>query len=505
MNYRRVYRSVCRLFFVVLPLVAVTVSAAVPANALAGANPINPGATSEAKELLNTLYTVSGKNIITGQHDYLESPDEINNRLTRLSGQYAGVHGYELGPIMGQTPSQIAEQRRNVVNSAINWYRSGGIVAMTFHEALPGTSPLWSNVQKSISQADFDKYVTPGTDEYKALIADLDSVAASLETLKDAGVPVLWRPYHEMNGDWFWWGKKTNFPALWNLMYDRFVNVHHLDNLIWVWSPNAPTNSNYSYGSYFPGLANVDVLALDIYNNDFRQSYYDNLLKLAQGKPIAIGESGEMPDPGVLASSQPRWSYFMTWGSMLTDNNSTSTIDTFMNSNYFLSKFKLSLLDKLPVLPLLEQPVVPLPSGLFGEYYSNANLTGVPLTRTDAKIDFNWRSGSPGMSIPNDNYSVRWTGQIKPLYSETYTFSTLSDDGVRVWVNGSLIIDSWFKQSWYERFGSIALNAGQLYDIKVEYYEGQGDSMARLMWQSASQTKQTVPPEVLFHSGALLQ
>ncbi|WP_138494618.1 glycosyl hydrolase [Paenibacillus pinistramenti] len=499
MNYR-MFRIVRRVLSIVLPLCFVLASgSAAPASAVSAANPIDPGATAEAKQLLNTLYTVTGKNIISGQHDYLESPDEINNKLNRISTQYAALHGYELGPIMGQTAAQIAEQRKNVVNSAINWYRAGGIVTMTFHEALPGTAPVWSNVQKSVSQADFDKYVTPGTPQYNSLIADLDSVAASLETLRDAGVPVLWRPYHEMNGDWFWWGKKSNFSALWNLMYDRFVNVHHLDNLIWVWCPNAPTSSNYTYGDYFPGLSKVDVLALDIYNNDFRQSYYDNLLKLAQGKPIAIGENGEMPSPSLLSASQQNWAYFMTWGSMLTQNNSNDTIYSYMNSSYYLTRAEFSLISKIAGSPV----TAPLVNGLYGEYFPNLNLSGVPLTRTDAKLDFNWRSGSPGMSVPNDNFSVRWTGQIQPRYSETYTFSTLSDDGIRVWVNGTLIIDSWIKQSWTERRGSIALTAGQLYDIKIEYYEGQGDSMVKLMWQSASQTKETVPAEVLFQPGAL--
>jgi mannan endo-1,4-beta-mannosidase len=302
-----------------------------------------------------------------------------------------------------------------------------------------------------------------------------------------------------MNGDWFWWGKKSNFTVLWNLMYNRFVNVHHLDNLIWVWSPNAPTSSTYAYSSYFPGISRVDVLALDIYNNDFRQSYYDNLLTLAQGKPIAIGENGELPSPSLLSSSQPRWAYYMTWGSMLTENNADNTIETYMNSNYYLSKSKLALIDRTPPSNGQLQPLV---NGLFGEYFTNENLTGVPLTRIDPDINFNWHSGSPGMSIPSDHFSIRWTGRIRPLYSETYTFSTLSDDGIRVWVNGSLIIDSWMKQSWTERFGSIALQAGHLYDIKVEYYEGQGDSMAQLMWQSASQSKETVPPGVLFQPGS---
>ncbi|WP_223066920.1 glycosyl hydrolase [Paenibacillus caui] len=493
----RMYRFIYRILSISLLLSLCSSSLGAPASwAAMMMSPVNPKVTREARELLNTLYHVSGENIIAGQHDYLESPDDQNNKLNKISGQYAGLHGYELGAISGQTEDQIARQRSSVVDSAIRWYKAGGMVSITFHESLPGTAKAWSNVQKSISQSEFDKYVTPGTAEYGKLIQDLDSVAASLKKLSDAGVPVLWRPYHEMNGDWFWWGQKNHFNKLWNVMYDRFVNVHGLNNLLWVWSPNAPNGYAEPYSLYFPGLAKVDVLAIDIYNSDFRQSYYDGLLSLAQGKPIAIGESGELPDLEALEITQNKWAYMMTWGKMLTENNSASRISTFMNSGYVLSRDKLVLVQQN--VSSFAKAAVPLENGLYGEYFSNAKLSGVPIMRKDDSIQFNWRNGSPELSIPKDFFSVRWTGKIQPLYSEKYTISTLSDDGIRVWIDGNLIIDSWFRQSWVERKGKIDLSAGQLYDIKVEYYEARGDSMVKLMWESPSQSKEIVPPGALF-------
>ncbi|WP_245237015.1 PA14 domain-containing protein, partial [Paenibacillus ihuae] len=141
----------------------------------------------------------------------------------------------------------------------------------------------------------------------------------------------------------------------------------------------------------------------------------------------------------------------------------------------------------------------PAANGLQGEYFNNMQLAGTPaVVRNDAVLDLNWRLGSPDAAIGVDFFSVRWSGKIKPLYSETYQIYTSSDDGVRVWVNGSLIIDSWVKQSGTERMGSINLQAGQLYDIKVEYYENQGDARAKLMWESPSQLKGTVPSSALF-------
>nr|WP_233181967.1 PA14 domain-containing protein [Paenibacillus sonchi] len=524
------------------------------AAASSSSAPVNPNASPAAVKLLDDLNAISGKGIITGQHDYLENPDEFSNRLKWTSGKYAALHGYELGLISGQSESTGASQRRNVVNSAINWYKNGGIVVMTFHEQLPGTSYQWANVQKTLSQTEFNKYVTPGTAQYNSLIADLDKVAVSLKSLRDAGVPVLWRPYHEMNGNWFWWGKKNNFAELWNIMYDRFVNVHQLNNLLWVWNPNAPNASSDPYELTYPGADKVDVLAADIYNNDYMNKYHDSLLSLADGKPIAIGENGEMPSTAKLQLSQRQWVYMMNWGKMLYENNSTTTIKNFMNDSYTvtLDQYKAGLVETpaapaptvtptpaptvtptpaptatptpaptatptpaptatptpAPTAKPIATPVLspddgmvilPTVNGLQGEYFKNMTLSGTPvLVRNDAVVNFNWRQAAPVSSLGVDSFSIRWTGLIKPSYSETYTISTTSDDGIRVWIDGTAVIDSWTKQSGTERTGNITLKAGQLYDIKVEYYENAGDANIRLMWQSTSQTKATVPTSALY-------
>ncbi|MNB80314.1 PA14 domain protein [compost metagenome] len=129
-------------------------------------------------------------------------------------------------------------------------------------------------------------------------------------------------------------------------------------------------------------------------------------------------------------------------------------------------------------------------AGLKGEYYSNMNLTGLQLTRLDETVNFNWGEGSPINSIPIDKFSVRWTGSIQPLFSETYTLNVVTDDGVRLWVDGKLLIDSWVIQAG-ERVGtSIPFKAGQRYDIRIEYFENTGGASAVLYWSSASQTKQ---------------
>ncbi|WP_338792618.1 PA14 domain-containing protein [Bernardetia sp. MNP-M8] len=148
----------------------------------------------------------------------------------------------------------------------------------------------------------------------------------------------------------------------------------------------------------------------------------------------------------------------------------------------------------------LDEPVSTDGTGLQATYYNNIDFTGTSINRIDATVNFNWGNSSPSSSIQNDTYSVRWTGQIKPAYSETYTFYTNTDDGVRLWVNEVLLIDKWVNQGATEHTGTITLNGGQSYTIKLEYFENTGNAVAQLSWSSASQTKEIVPQTVLYPS-----
>ncbi|MEK5464051.1 glycosyl hydrolase [Paenibacillus sp. FSL R7-0210] len=448
-----------------------------------------------ARKLLETLYWLQGQGMISGQHDYLESPDDINNKLKNTAGSYAGLHGYEMGPISGQTEKLISSQRQGVTDSAIRWHKAGGIVAMTYHANLPGSAPAWTNVSMSLSEANFSKYITAGTPEYTAMIAELDKVAVFLKKLDDAGVPVLWRPYHEMNGGWFWWGQKSSFVTLWEIMFQRYTVYHQLHNLLWVWSPNAKNKNSEEPAKYYPGSGRVDVLAADIFEGDYKVSHHDTLWDLGRGKLIAIGENGELPPPAVLAGTQNKWSYQMTWGKMLYERNKDAVIQAFMKNSAVFSRDDYSA---KAAAYASSGGVLPKP-GLYGQYYNNITLSGTPaLTRTDANINFVWRQAAPDPAVHADLFSVRWSGRISAAYSETYTIYSYSDDGIRIWIDGKLIIDSWIKQSGQERQGTVSLIAGKLHELKVEYYENQGDARAVLMWESPSQAKGVIPAGALY-------
>jgi len=172
------------------------------------------------------------------------------------------------------------------------------------------------SVQGKLNDQQWHDLVTPGTDLNERWKSQVDVIAWHLKQLKNAGVPVLWRPYHEMNGDWFWWGKKPGddgYKKLYRMLYDRLVKFHHLDNLLWVYDCNEVTPNVDSYDAYFPGVDVVDILATDVYRTGFAQEQYDQLLAVAGDKPIALGEVGAVPGPDVL-KNQPRWAWFMAWG-----------------------------------------------------------------------------------------------------------------------------------------------------------------------------------------------
>ena len=147
---------------------------------------------------------------------------------------------------------------------------------------------------------------------YQMLLDGIDAISAQLARLQEAGVPVLWRPLHEADGNWFWWGAKgpETVRGLWRLMYDRYTRVHGLNNLIWVWNSPVP--------ACYPGDDVVDIISRDMYPPEHLHTA--QLEKLAELKRITtaekialIGEIGTIPSIQALADEKAEWVSYMTW------------------------------------------------------------------------------------------------------------------------------------------------------------------------------------------------
>lgn len=298
--------------------------------AIGGARPPGPSHSAEARALLLDLEGISGRRILSGQHEY---PGELRRHMARTrelaGGAHPAVWGSDFGFTAGGKDGVV--HRQAVVDEAIRQWDQGSLVTLMWHACRPvDEEPCgWKeSVQADLSEEEWNDLLTPGTTVHERWKAQVDVVASYLKQLQAKRVPVLWRPYHEMNGGWFWWGHKRGergYAALWRMLHERLHGVHGLDNLVWVWNANAPHSSAEPYASYHPGAAFVDILAADVYGGDFRQSHHDELKALAAGKVIALGEVGRVPSPEVLAA-QPHWAWFMIWAGFQDGENTPEAI-----------------------------------------------------------------------------------------------------------------------------------------------------------------------------------
>ncbi len=135
--------------------------------------------------------------------------------------------------------------------------------------------------------------------------------------------------------------------------------------------------------------------------------------------------------------------------------------------------------------------------GVKGQYYTGMDFNTLVLTRIDPQINFNWAAAAPDATLGADTFSARWTGEVEAGFTETYTFYTRSDDGVRLWVNNQQLVNNWTDHSATENSGTIDLVAGNTYSLQMEYYENTGDAVAELRWSSPRTPKQLVPQAAL--------
>ncbi|MEM7654762.1 MAG: glycosyl hydrolase [Bacteroidota bacterium] len=289
---------------------------------------INHHAILEVEALLAELSQLSGKQTLSGQHNYLGTISESTEAAYELTGAYPAIWGSDFG--FSAAGIDDIHFRDTMIQEAIRQHAQGSIITLMWHAVRPiDDEPNgWKeSVQNELTPAEWRELLTPGTVLHRRWLAQLDVIAGHLKVLQDHDIPVLWRPYHEMNGGWFWWGKRPgDYQRLWRNMYEYFTHHHELNHLIWVWNANEFRPGEVeSYADYFPGLDVVDVLATDVYTENYAIEDYQTLLELAQGKPIAIGECGKLPTPEHLAE-QPQWVWFMEWARMLTSKNESEAV-----------------------------------------------------------------------------------------------------------------------------------------------------------------------------------
>jgi len=294
--------------------------------------PQNPSADTNARALYAYLRSIYGKKILSGQQD-LAWADWITN-LT--GGKTPALVSVDL---MDYSPSRTERGTvSTAVEDAITHHKRGGIVSVLWHWNAPAglydteENKWWSGFYTRATDFDIAAALSSTTNaNYTLILRDIDAIAVQLKRLQTAGVPVLFRPLHEAEGGWFWWGAKGPEPAkkLWGLLHDRLTGYHGINNLLWVWNSLLP--------EWYPGDHTVDILSTDVYTqgNGPISAQYNQLVALGNDtKMIAAAEVGAAPLPELLQAYEAHWLWFAVWGDTFVNNPQWNSEETFKRVSF---------------------------------------------------------------------------------------------------------------------------------------------------------------------------
>ncbi|MBQ9956623.1 MAG: glycoside hydrolase [Ruminococcus sp.] len=339
----------------------------------------NPNASDTTKRLYNYLCDMYGNHILSGQQEYCGSH---NYNSWNDPDTYIKDNEAEFQYIMEQTGKQPAIRgidflaynttstwRDDAPERCIEWVNEyGGIATVSWHWNVPveegstETAFYVESANATYTTFSISRALTEGTWENEVLIADIELIAGELTKLKEADVPILWRPLHEAEGAWFWWGAEGPEPCkqLYRLLYDQLTNVYGLDNLIWTWT-------GYTYptsASWYPGDDVVDLVGYDKYNakdglpnlSSISSTFYSLVQSTEGEKMVAMTENDTIPSLENLLNDKAYWLYFCPWYmNYLTSeqNNPVENLIEIYQSDYCIT------LDELPDIrsyPITEVP-----------------------------------------------------------------------------------------------------------------------------------------------------
>ena len=264
-------------------------------------------------QYLSGLSAKSTKKVLSGQwmnnRGLPETPmTEFDTSITTLYNQtnkWVGIIGTNYTRTHS-VPYYIAIENMQKVNQPlINYFKNNGLVAVMTNFKNPWNQTNSGDLTNSSNLLDV---VTPGHPANISFTKELDSLAKGFKQLQDSGVTVLFRPFHEMNGNWFWWGSKSStlptnndFTSLWQYTFNYLTTTKNLHNILWMYAPSAKETgvANPSFKTelfYYPGTNYVDVIGLDIYNDSLDIPNYNAIV--ATNKPIGLAEFG-MSKPSV--------------------------------------------------------------------------------------------------------------------------------------------------------------------------------------------------------------
>ena len=273
--------------------------------------------TPNTKRLFEFLRSVKGRKYISGQQ-YLFQQELEDVVYYHVTGKLPAIRGYDLMGISGLGGGYDQIQR------AKDWaVKCGGILTLCWHWYAPDdmnepdkNGAFYYKTTDYDRKTSFDmiRAVEDGTPENEFIIREIDLVAKVLKELEQEDIPVLWRPLHEANGNWFWWGNRGEesieaYKKLWYIMFDRLMNLHGLKNLIWVWNGQAKCMAVHP-NTY-------DIVGEDIYpetpNHLSQIDKYNEVTSYTYGKLATLSECGSIPDPDEMQKDGADWLWWLPW------------------------------------------------------------------------------------------------------------------------------------------------------------------------------------------------
>jgi mannan endo-1,4-beta-mannosidase len=333
-------------------------------------------ANQNTRMLMNYLTGIYGQYTLAGhQHDESKNLAFPSSTYLNLSGGLKPA--IRSSDFMEYSPSRLAfgANPNNESEQSIAWAKhNNGIISMNWHWNAPANLvnssqwPWWSGFYTQATTFNLaGALANPSGSDYQLLLRDIDAVSRQLLKFQDAGVPVIWRPLHEAqgnangtsgNGAWFWWGAAgpDAFKQLWRLMYNRLTTPRTdasfqggvfpgLHNLIWEFTSSA---AKTGYLNWYPGDDVVDMIGLDIYtdpSSSMSGEWYDVLAQYNGRKMIALSESGTLPNADLMRAYGISWDYFSLWKDDFLDDFPASKVQALLNDN------KIITLNELPTLP----------------------------------------------------------------------------------------------------------------------------------------------------------
>lgn len=335
-----------------------------------------PNASESAQRLYSYLCDVYGEHILAGQQEYCgdhnynlwNDPDTFikDNEaefeyIEEKTGKLPAVRGIDL-----LAYNSSSDWRDHAPERIIEWVNKyNGIATVTWHWNVPceKDSKDIAFYVESTGNTPFTTFsaknaVTEGTWEHEKILADIDIIAKELLKAKEADVPILWRPLHEAEGAWFWWGAEgpEACKKLYRLLYDKLTNEYGLDNLIWIWTGSTSPAAS----EWYPGDDVVDIVGYDKYNaadgkpnlSSIASTFYSLVQSTDGQKMVAMTENDSIPSLENLVNDKAAWLYFCPWYmNYLTSeqNNPVENLIEIYQSDYCITLDELPDLKKYPI------------------------------------------------------------------------------------------------------------------------------------------------------------